>query len=113
MEVLSTIPKEVLVVAFLCLVLVTAIISVNYIRYKGLDGIREDVYQLILLAEKNFKGNKEGQEKFEFVIRQTIKLMPAWLQLFVTEKALRAIVQTWFNGVKDLLDDGKINESQK
>ena len=39
--------------------------------------------------------------------------MPKWLQVFVTEKAMKEVVQKWFVGVKDLLDDGKVNNSQK
>ena len=38
--------------------------------------------------------------------------MPKPIQLFVSESMLKEIVQLWFDGVKDLLDDGKLNNSE-
>lgn len=38
--------------------------------------------------------------------------MPTWLQIFVTQKCLEQLVEKWFQGVKNLLDDGKVNGSQ-
>ena len=49
----------------------------------------------------------------KWVVSQARKLLPNWLQFIVTEEALENVIEIWFRGVKDLLDDGKINESQK
>ena len=38
-------------------------------------------------------------------------LLPKPIQLFVSDNMLKEIVQLWFDGVKDLLDDGKLNNS--
>lgn len=40
-------------------------------------------------------------------------VLPKWLQVIMSEDALLKIIDVWFCGVKDLLDDGKINGSQK
>ncbi len=113
LEFLKQIPLPVLILVVAVLLIVTIVIAVQYLRQKGLDGIRADVYQLILVAEHMYKESGTGKQKFEWVIQQARGLLPKWLQVFVTEKAMKEIVQKWFVGVKDLLDDGKVNNSQK
>ena len=72
----------------LFLAVITALIIVflvkkliDYITKKGLEGIRLDVYKLFVEAEKTFRASKQEA------------------------------VQLWFDGIKDLLDDGKLNNS--
>ena len=48
---LKQIPFPVLLVAVLILLVVTLVIAFQYAKHKGLEGIREQVYQLILTAE--------------------------------------------------------------
>ena len=48
----------------------------------------------------------------KFVVHQARGLLPGWMQLFITEDMMIKLVNEWFRGVKDLLDDGKINGSQ-
>ena len=45
---LKQIPFPVLLVAVLILLVVTLVIAFQYAKHKGLEGIREQVYQLIL-----------------------------------------------------------------
>lgn len=85
---------------------------INYITRKGLEGIRLDVYKLFVEAEKTFRASKQGQQKFDYVIHMARGLLPKPIQLFVSESMLKEIVQLWFDGVKDLLDDGKLNNSE-
>lgn len=82
-------------------------------KQKGLEGIRKDVYELILKAEHIYKESGQGKQKLKWVVSQARKLLPKWLQVFVTEKTLEKIIDMWFRGVKDLLDDGKVNGSGK
>ena len=56
--------------------------------------------------------SKQGQQKFDYVIHMARGLLPKPIQLFVSESMLKQIVQLWFDGVKDLLDDGKLNNSE-
>ncbi len=112
LELLKQIPLPVMVVALIILAVVTVVIVFQYMKSKGLEGIRLDVYQLILKAEHMYNESGTGKQKFEWVIQQARGLLPKWLRIFVTEETLRKIVQKWFAGVKDLLDDGKLNNSQ-
>lgn len=95
----------VLIIAFLIKKLI------DYITRKGLEGIRLDVYKLFVEAEKTFRASKQGQQKFDYVIHLARGLLPKPIQMFVSDKMLKEIVQLWFDGVKDLLDDGKLNNS--
>ena len=67
---------------------------------------------LFVEAEKTFRASKQGQQKFDYVIHMARGLLPKPIQLFVSESMLKEIVQLWFDGVKDLLDDGKLNNSE-
>ncbi|MGN0398838.1 MAG: hypothetical protein ACI4EO_01805 [Blautia sp.] len=113
LEFVKQIPLPILVVALIVLFVVTIIMAVQYMKAKGLDGIRADVYQLILKAEHRYKESGQGEQKLKWVVQQARGLLPKWIQLIVTEEALLKIIDKWFAGVKDLLDDGKINNSQK
>lgn len=84
---------------------------IEYITKKGLEGIRLDVYKLFVEAEKTFIASGQGQQKFDYVIRLARSMLPKPVQVFVSEKMLKEVVQLWFDGVKDLLDDGKLNNS--
>lgn len=112
LEIMKQVPSPVLVFVIVALLIVTVVIVIQYLKQRGLDGIRADVYQLILKAEHLYNESGTGQQKFEWVIQQARGLLPKWLRIFVTEETLRRIVQKWFTGVKDLLDDGKLNDSQ-
>ena len=109
---LKQIPLPVLLIVLAVLLVVTIVIAIQYLKQRGLDGIRNDVYQLILKAEHIYNESGQGKQKFEWVIQQARGLLPSWLRIFVTEDMLKRIVQSWFTGIKDLLDDGKVNGSQ-
>ena len=113
LEFLKQIPLPVLILVSAVLLIVTIVIAVQYMKQKGLDGIRADVYQLILKAEHMYKESGQGQQKLKWVVQQARGLLPKWLQVFVTEEAMIKIIEKWFRGVKDLLDDGKVNQTQK
>ena len=74
----------------------------------GLEKIRGYVYKLFVAAEKEFQYG-ENTEKFEYVINLAKAAIPMPFSLFITESLLRKVVQAWFDLVKDLLDDGKLN----
>lgn len=111
LEVLQKIPVPVLVIVALILLVTTIVIGFQYLRMKGLEGIRGDVYQLFLLAEHRYTNSSAGKQKMKWVIQQARGLIPGWMQLFITETMLEKVLEKWFRGVKDLLDDGKINNS--
>ena len=81
---------------------------VKTVQKIGLEKIRASVYQFCIDAEHEFQEG-ENSEKFEYVINATKAIIPAPFNLLITETLLRKVVQAWFNIVKDLLDDGKMN----
>lgn len=102
----------------LFLAVITALIIVflvkkliDYITKKGLEGIRLDVYKLFVEAEKTFRASKQGQQKFDYVIHMARGLLPKPIQLFVSESMLKEAVQLWFDSIKDLLEEDKINHT--
>lgn len=84
---------------------------IEYVQKKGLEGIRLYVYELFVEAEERFKESGQGQAKFDYVIQLARSLLPKPVQIFVTDNMLKEAVQLWFDGIKDLLDDGKLNNS--
>lgn len=108
---LNQVPLPVLILVIAALAVLTVVIAYQYAKMQGLEGIRENVYQLILRAEHLYTESGQGEQKLKFVVHQARGLLPGWLQLFITEDMMVKIVNEWFIGVKDLLDDGKINGS--
>ena len=113
LNVIEQIPKPVLWIVIAFLVIVTIAVIYQYAKMKGLYGLRKNVYELFLEAEHMFWESGQGTQKLEWVVQQTRGLRPVWLQMVITEKRLTKIIKVWFKYVKDLLDDGKVNGSQK
>lgn len=82
-----------------------------YLRDRSLDDIRADVYKLFLKAEHTYLETGAGKQKMEYVVSQARRLLPSWVQMFITDEMLEIVIQKWFDAVKDLLDDGKLNGS--
>jgi hypothetical protein len=83
-----------------------------YLRNRTLEEIRCDVYQLFLQAEHMYYESGEGKKKMDWVIKHAKYFLPEWLRTFITDEFLYDVFQKWFDAVKDLLDDGKINNSE-
>ena len=88
-----------------------AVCTYIYLRDKSLEDIREEVYRLFLKAEHKYTESGTGKQKMKYVISQARMLLPNWLQFFITEELLETVIEGWFQAVKDLLDDGKLNQS--
>ncbi len=110
---LVQIPLPFLVAIIIILAVITITVVYQWAKYKGIEGIRTRVYQLILSAEHIYTETSTGKQKMKWVVSQARKLLPNWLQVVLSEDALENIIEAWFRGVKDLLDDGKVNGSQK
>lgn len=113
LEMLKQIPLPILFLVAAVLLIVTIVMMVQYFKLKALDGIRGDVYLLILKAEHAYNGSEQGKQKFKYVVQQARGLLPDWLQIFVSQEFIEKLIEKWFQGVKDLLDDGKVNGKQK
>lgn len=84
----------------------------EYFKSKKLDEIRGDVYRYFLKAEHRMKESKAGQQKMKWVLSRARLLLPKWLQVIISDETFEKIVQVWFDQIKDLLDDGKLNHSR-
>ena len=99
------------------LVVFFVVISISgmylYLKEKTLNEIRADVYQLFLEAERNPKFAESGLQKMKWVLSKARGLLPDWAGAFITDELLAKVVQAWFDAIKDLLDDGKLNGTDK
>ena len=102
-------------IAIIFIVLVIAaflLIIVKYIQHVGLEKIRGKVYNLFIEAEHEFEYG-ENEQKFEHVVQLARSAIPRPFNLFITTRLLKKVIQLWFRLCKDLLDDGKMNGSEK
>ena len=113
MELLNMTPMWLIIVVLIIVALTIIMMAVAYFKGRSLEEIRNDVYQLILKAEHMYEESGAGKQKMKWVVSQARKLLPNWAQALISEDALMNIIQAWFDGVKDLLDDGKMNHSEK
>ena len=113
MELLSLIPMWLIIAVLVFIVLTVVVMAVTYLKSRSLEDIRNDVYQLILKAEHMHEESGMGKQRMRWVVSQARKLLPKWAQALISEDILMNIIQAWFDGVKDLLDDGKMNHSEK
>lgn len=111
MELLCMVPMWLIVLVVAILAITTVIMTIAYLRERTLDQIRKDVYQLFLKAERRFKESKQGQQKMKWVIQQARGLLPEWAKAIISEDFLMRVIKKWFDGIKDLLDDGKMNKT--
>lgn len=111
MELLNTIPVWIIITVAVVVLMTIVAMAVTYFKNRTLEDIRADVYQLILKAEHIYEESGSGKQKMKWVVSQARKLLPQWAQALISEDTLINIIQIWFDGVKDLLDDGKMNDS--
>ncbi len=111
MELLNMIPVWLIIIVAAVVILTIIAMAVTYFKNRTLEDIRADVYQLILKAEHIYEESGSGKQKMKWVVSQARKLLPQWAQALISEDTLMDIIQIWFDGVKDLLDDGKMNNS--
>lgn len=100
------------IAAIIIIVFALAIIGVGiyfYVRDKSLNEIRADVYQKFLEAEHNPRFSEAPKQRMKWVLQQARMLLPTCAQVLITDALLEKVVQGWFDAVKDLLDDGKMN----
>lgn len=112
MELLSVIPMWLIIAVLVVVAVSLVMMMIVYLKNRTLDDIRNDVYQLILRAEHMYEESGMGKQKMKWVVSQARKLLPEWMQMFISVETLEKIIQAWFDGIKDLLDDGKMNGSE-
>ena len=111
MELFNMVPMWLIILVIAFLEATVIAMTVTYLRERTLDQIRADVYQLFLAAEHRYKESDQGRQKMKWVIQQARGLLPEWAKAIISEEFLVLVLQEWFDGIKDLLDDGKMNKT--
>lgn len=88
--------------------ILVAIILLIYLLIKINKNVRLQAYKLFLKAEHEIIG---GEDKMSYVVSNIHSYLPTMVKFFVSEESLKRIVQKMFDEIKDLLDDGKRNDS--
>lgn len=101
------------VILIIVIIAIIAVITFYVIKRYSFSRIREEVYKLFSYAEVLFKESGTGQEKLNYVVAMARGLLPPILQKLISERALKKVIQLWFDEVKDYLDDGKFNDSNR
>lgn len=105
--------NPVIAIIFIVLICIGLVfLAIKKLQSVGLEKIRATVYDGFVKAEHTFN-HGDNTQKFEYVVNLARSHLPAPFNLFITESLLRKVIQMWFDLVKDLLDDGKINGTQK
>ena len=113
MEIQSLVENKVIAIALLVVITaVICVITVKIMQTIGMEKVRKKVYDAFCEAENRFMQG-QNEEKFEHVVSVIKPIIPAPFNFFITEKFLRKVVQLWFNLVKDLLDNGRVDSSVK
>lgn len=84
---------------------------IMYVRSHTLEQIRGDVYQVFLQVEHKYLKSGSGKKKLDEAVDAAYSMLPPWARFIFTKERLRKIIDAWFGKVKDLLDDGKMNQS--
>lgn len=101
------------IAVILVAVVIIGTLACFYLQEHTLEEIRAEVYQLFLKAEHDPEFMESGKQKMKWVLSKARALLPGWASLFITDQLLEMVVQGWFDAVKDLLDDGKLNQSHR
>lgn len=112
MEVVSN-PDPYNISLLVTIILVIVAFVIYVLRRHGLDKVRDKAHELFLKAEHVYLESGAGEEKMNMVVREIYAILPPIVRLFTTEKMIRNLLQKWFKSIKDLLDDGKNNDSAK
>lgn len=94
---------------FVIAVVVCFILYFLFEREKGYSIL----YNLMLQAKRLAKDAilKSGQAQEDWVVEKAMYLLPVTWKVFITETQVRKIVKWLFHKGKDLIDDGKLNDS--
>lgn len=99
-------------IIFIALViLVVVYLFVRKMQELGLERIRSIVYKGFVYAENNFL-HGANKQKFQYVVQLARSNLPDAFKIFITDKLLEDVVQMWFDLIKDILDDGRINSAK-
>lgn len=96
----------------ICVIVLAIIVVIVQVITGKWEMLRAEAITGILYAEKIIVGTKRGQDRMKFVVDVLYKnYVPAWLKLFIKKDHIENLIESSFFKVRDLLDDGKSNDS--
>lgn len=85
------------------IIIIAIIYSIFKIIYKiKINGLKNTAKDLILQAETLFQTN-ENDERMSWCINQLIKFLPKFIQPYIKEQEMRAIIQKTFDFIQDAM----------
>ena len=74
---------------------------------------KSQVYSLMLQAKRLAKDEvlKNGDEQVEWIIKRSYQFLPKRISVFISEKVMMGIIKYLYEKLKDLVDDGEMNNS--
>lgn len=97
---------------YLLIGIIAIIVFIVLILILKVESFRNRANALFLEAEKNVT-----EDKFQYVYDNLYDYVPTIIRIFITDETFKEIVQFLYDNTrkiaKDLLDDGKLNKSNK
>lgn len=97
---------------YLIIGIIALVVFIVMLLIIKVEKLRNRANALFLEAEKNIT-----EDKFNYVCENLYDYVPVIIKIFITDDTFREIVQFLYdntrNIAKDLLDDGKLNKSNK
>jgi hypothetical protein len=107
-EILNTAWEYRYIITYVIIGIISVILmDKNVLKIKVVEGIA--------LAKKLSKDMilNSGQEQEDYVVAKIYPLLPLRIRVFVSEERFRQLVKISYQKIKDYLDDGEFNGSQK
>ncbi|MCB2288696.1 hypothetical protein LGK97_02820 [Clostridium sp. CS001] len=74
---------------------------------------KTQAYALMLQAKRLAKDEvlKNGEQQVEWIIKRSYQFLPKKLTIFISEERMRNIIRYLYEKLKDVIDDGQVNNS--
>jgi hypothetical protein len=103
---------DISIIVTICVFVLALVVVIIQVVNGKWEMLKAEAVAGIFYAEKIIVGTKRGRDKMNFVIDVLYKnYVPAWMKIFVTKQMLEDLIEDSFFKVRDLLDDGKSNNS--
>ena len=98
--------------ALIVFVIASLILCVVLYFIGGFEKVRPWAYDAICAAENMFL-HGENEKKFEYYFDCVYQKLPIFIQFFMSKNAIAKKLEEWYIQVKDLLDNGVMDDSAK
>ena len=93
-------------------ILIILVAMIGLVLSKKWAELRAEAYKLVIQLQA-LGETKEGKEKFEMGLDRLYSLIPIGFRSFITKDSIAKLLQKCYEELKDYLDDGILNKSNK